>query len=108
MNNIFVEEQNRKKEEDRIITMKNLFWESGTNKEESVITETLWEFDIVDSTKINWSMCKEIFMLLPDTIFGSIISWGIQDTEVKDEIYTFIKKKIEEGDTKFFTIISSN
>lgn len=53
MNNIFVEEQNRKKEEDRIITMKNLFWESGTNKEESVITETLWEFDIVDSTKIN-------------------------------------------------------
>lgn len=36
-------------------------------------------------------MVKALFMMLPDDIMGSAISWGFSDTEVRERVYAFIK-----------------
>jgi hypothetical protein len=38
------------------------------------------------------NICNQILINIPDHIMGSIYSWGISDTEVRDSIYTFIEE----------------
>lgn len=35
-------------------------------------------------------MVKALFMMLPNDIIGSAISWGFSDTEVRERVYAFI------------------
>lgn len=35
---------------------------------------------------------KALFMMLPSDIFGTAISWGFNDTEVRERIYEFVER----------------
>lgn len=59
----------------------------------STIHDSLVEFLNIDSPTIEEQ--KIVFDLLPQHIIGGGISWGFNDTEVRDNIYVFIRENAE-------------
>lgn len=42
---------------------------------------------------------EQLLMVLPDNILGDMYSWGMSDTCVRDNVYTFIEDNKEEFST---------
>jgi hypothetical protein len=75
-----------------LIALKDAYWNNSDNSKSDTI------HDILASTiqiTPNEEQIKSVFYLLPETIIGSIIQWGISDTVVRDTIYTFIEDNEE-------------
>ncbi|MEY2161437.1 hypothetical protein [Rhodanobacter sp. FW106-PBR-LB-2-11] len=39
---------------------------------------------------------RVVFMMLPDVIIGGVIQWGLSDTEVRDQVYVFVRDHLAE------------
>lgn len=76
--------------------LKEVYWNNSDKNEFDSIHDILVETELnIPKNKMNDAV-KITFMKLPEHIFGSVISWGLGDTEVKDEIYEFVLENHDE------------
>lgn len=75
----------------RLQAIRDAFWKHTDldNSEFYAIWNGLSEF--CDVTKPSPAQIKKVFDLLPQGIIGQGIQWGFDDSEVRDEIYGFVK-----------------
>lgn len=79
----------------RMQATKNAFWESSLidSNEFYVFHDSLIVLCGIQSPSD--SQLKALFDLLPGGVFGRGIQWGFGDTEVRDEIWTYVEKNVE-------------
>jgi len=92
--------------EDKLIkALKDTFWKESAIDDFDSIHDCIIENFIKDfesgKKKITEDVIKSLFYMLPQDIFGDAVKWGIDDTEVRDNIYIFIQENKEEVE-KFF------
>lgn len=81
---------NQKQYENREKAIKEAYWNNSEPDEFDSLHDILNETDLnIPEEKFNDAV-KIVFMKLPEHIFGSVVSWGISDTGVRDEIYEFV------------------
>lgn len=93
--------QQKKKDNKRTQRLQNIreaYWLSTLE-----IDSELFEFATIHDSLVEFLNIKDptideqkvVFDLLPQHIIGAGISWGFNDTEVRDNIYTFVQKNIQ-------------
>lgn len=88
-------EVQRMKDAKRIQAVRDAYWAATDtdSNEFSTIYDACAEFI---GAEISSHQSKEVFDILPKEIIGSGIQWGFNDTEVRDNIYCFIRDNSEE------------
>lgn len=83
---------NQKQYENREKAIKEAYWNNSEPDEFDSLHDILNETDLnIPEDRFNDAI-KIVFMKLPEHILGSVVSWGISDTAVRDEIYEFVLK----------------
>ncbi len=79
----------------RLNAVREAYWNS--TPEDSFDLDALHDalLDIEGLESPSRDQQKALFMMLPEAIIGSGISWGFRDTEVRDEIHGFVAKNME-------------
>lgn len=86
-----MEEERHSREEARLQAVRDAYWAASNldDLEFATIHDALVEFcEINDPTN---TQSKAVFDLLPAGIIGGGIQWGFDDTEVRDNIYIFVR-----------------
>lgn len=87
---------NDKEYKKREQALKETYWNHSDKNEFDSLHDILVETDLnIPKNKMDEAI-KITFMKLPEHIFGSVISWGLSDTGVRDEIYEFVLENHEE------------
>lgn len=86
------------KEEQRLTLIKHTYWNASLNidpnlYEFATIHDSLVEFLNMENPSLEEQ--KVVFDLLPQYVIGLGISWGFDDTEVRDKIYVFVRENVE-------------
>ena len=88
-------EESRRKEEKRLHAVRNAYLENSEDDDD--LFSTL--YDTVYNLKHHYgdqplprALLKEVLHLLPDLVIGNGIRWGFSDTEVRDDIWTYLHK----------------
>jgi hypothetical protein len=91
--------ERKKREElalERLNKVKLTYWE--------VYQDDNYHFDAFESAirmllpidEVSMKQVKEIFMMIPDNIFGNGISWGFGDSEVRNSVYEFVEDNLSD------------
>lgn len=90
------QEQAKRKEEDRLLKVKEAYWEAYSDKESEF-------YDFHDAITFNMTIekatqeqVKELFLMIPSEIFGLGIHYGFSDTEVRDNLHEFVRDNLTE------------
>ena len=85
----------KRKEDNRLQAVRDAYW-SATDVDElefAAIYDALVKFCGIDEPTN--TQAKAVFDLLPSEIIGGGIQWGFSDTEVRDDIYSFVRDNVE-------------
>lgn len=85
-------DETRKK---RLDAVRMAYWEATPAEEWYSINDIIKEH-IPELTDITREQQKILFMMLPSTILGEAIKWGIGDTVVRNGIYVYIRDHVNE------------
>lgn len=90
-----VEEEQKQREATRLQAVRDAYWAASDidGLEFATIHDSLIEFCSVDDP--THEQHKAVFDLLPSEIIGNGIRWGFNDTEVRDDIYVFVRDNAE-------------
>lgn len=88
-------EELKRKEDHRLQMVRDAYWSVSDidGLEFATIHDALIEFCGIDVPTNTQS--KTVFDLLPFEIIGNGIRWGFSDTEVRDDIYIFVRENAE-------------
>jgi hypothetical protein len=87
--------ETKQKEAARLAAVREAYW-VGTEPEyfeRSVLRDALVLAEIVAKPLL--AQVKALFMMLPGTIIGQGIAWGLDDTEVRGSIHRFVDENRE-------------
>jgi len=65
-------------------------WNDTENHDKNSLHDVMYEANNVEPSE---EEVKKLFLKLPRSIIGDIVSWGLSDTVVRDSIYTFIQSE---------------
>lgn len=84
------QEEKDRREASRLDALRKVYWDN-TDKADSDLSPLVSALDgiVIDPTV---EQQRILFMMLPAEVFGQGISWGFSDTEVRDQIYTFVEE----------------
>ena len=74
-------------------SIKETFWNADSASNFTVIHDILYEYN--DTDNITEEQCCTMFFVLPDDILYDSQKYGISDTEVRDNIYTYIGENLD-------------
>lgn len=77
----------------RLNAVKEAYWNNIDKSESDVISDMISY--ILELQEVSLETVRVVFMLLPATIVGKGISFGFDDTEVRDNIYEYVEKHKE-------------
>lgn len=81
---------NQKQYENREKAIKEAYWNNSDSDEFDSLHDVLNLTGLnIPEDKLNDAV-KITFMSLPEHIFGSVVSWGVSDTVVRENIYKFV------------------
>ena len=88
--------QHRKQEEKasqlasqkRLQMIRDAYWNGSDESEFYDLHDTIVDFLNIAPTK---EQVRAVFNLLPSSIIGGAIQWGMDDTEVRDQTYVYIQ-----------------
>lgn len=76
----------------RLQAVRDAYWSASDEEEFDCIHDSC--FEILDM-KLSKEQVKRIFDSLPESIIGSGIKWGFDDTVVGDDIYCYVRDNAE-------------
>ncbi|MGN5048832.1 hypothetical protein ACTG16_23305 [Aeromonas sp. 23P] len=93
----FKQEEQKKVSDKRLDAVKAAYWEATPEDETLDMVDTLLQL-MPDVDNITMEQKKAVFMMLPSSVIGLIVKWGMDDTEARDQIYEFVESHI--GDVR--------
>jgi hypothetical protein len=86
-----IQQEETQREELRLQAVRDAYWSGSDQRkhEFSAIYDGLVNFCRLESPTLEQS--KAVFDMLPLSIIGGGIRWGFDDSEVRDDIYSFIE-----------------
>lgn len=90
------EQAEKEREAKRLDAVREAYWQASNEDDFDRLHDALVSTVMQDSAnEPTTEQIKALFMMLPAQIIGLGISWGFSDTEVGDDIYTFIEENRE-------------
>jgi len=77
----------------RLDAVKAAFWGATPEEETYDLDDTLRKL-MPEADEFTFEQKKALFMMLPATAVGLAIRWGLDDSEVRQEIYEFAEKHL--------------
>ena len=85
---IKLKREQQMKDAKRLQMVRNAYWDASSEDEFYCIHDSISEFCGINPSK---EQVKCVFDTLPAGIIGSGIKWGFDDTDVRDNIYDYIR-----------------
>lgn len=93
----FKQAEQKKMSDKRLDAVKAAYWEATPEDDTYSLSDVLHQH-ISGVDKFTMEQKKAVFMMLPSRVVGLIVSWGMDDTVARDEIYEFVESHI--GDVR--------
>lgn len=91
----FMEKEHKEVSDKRLDAVKAAYWEATPEDDTYSLSDVLHQH-ISGVDKFTMEQKKAVFMMLPSRVIGLIVSWGMDDTVARDEIYEFVESHVGE------------
>lgn len=83
----------QKMKDKRLEAVKVAYWEATTEEETLDLDDTLHRL-MPEVDEFTFEQKKALFMMLPSGVIGLAIRWGLDDSEVQQEIFEFAERDL--------------